>query len=425
MFGAGADPPDEVWRHMVEIGLLEESRPVTFGPKCGVALGLSIERLSISWSVVTGARPHESLSGLLPAPVSPIPTNEDPEPPMMSLEHLAGHLKEAMELAAGQTARRDLAGVGVAWPAVIDETGVPSITSHEAAMTHSALEAAIDDAVRSAGFHPADGERLVVSFINDADSDLLHEVRWGCAVGRRDVLGIKICGRIGGAILQDGRLVRGARGAAGEIGHLPVDTTALPRVQDYDGIPALDDLAPCDCTAASCVAHFASGRAIIDTIDGLGRTGQSYNERGIRIQREAISTGARSRKHKEIFERAGQIVGTAVRVPVLVLDPECIVLTAFPGHENLAKGVYRGLGSATEMELQDIIFSGPLPHRTAAGAARLIVEERIIPVVDEMTGASEVLRPFKLPWEMRQNLDGPVDDVRKYYRPYRCAPRGK
>ena len=78
---------------------------------------------------------------------------------------------------------------------------------------------------------------------NDVNAAALWEQR--CR-GARDMLFVAVGTGIGGALVLDGRLHRGAGGLAGEIGHVRVSR----------------DGPPCDCGRRGCVNRHASGAAI-------------------------------------------------------------------------------------------------------------------------------------------------------------------
>ncbi len=58
---------------------------------------------------------------------------------------------------------------------------------------------------------------------NDAKAALAGEIAWGAAKGRTNVFLLTLGTGIGGAILSDGRILRGAADIAGHLGHLTVD----------------------------------------------------------------------------------------------------------------------------------------------------------------------------------------------------------
>merc|ERR1719329_225204 len=62
-----------------------------------------------------------------------------------------------------------------------------------------------------------DESRVVLE--RDANTALLAEVWVGAARGRENVVMLTLGTGVGGAILSDGRLLRGSTGAAGELGH--------------------------------------------------------------------------------------------------------------------------------------------------------------------------------------------------------------
>jgi glucokinase len=58
---------------------------------------------------------------------------------------------------------------------------------------------------------------------NDARAALAGEMMWGAARDLRDVLMLNLGNTVGGAVLIDGKLLRGSRGMAGMLGHVTVE----------------------------------------------------------------------------------------------------------------------------------------------------------------------------------------------------------
>jgi glucokinase len=111
-------------------------------------------------------------------------------------------------------------------------------------------------------------ERLgMAAFVdNDANLALLAEHGHGAARGAADALMLTLGTGIGGGVVIDGRLYRGSRGAAGELGHMVVWA---------DG----PDCGP-GCPSHGCLEALASGSALVrearraaaaDPESGLGR----------------------------------------------------------------------------------------------------------------------------------------------------------
>jgi glucokinase len=87
---------------------------------------------------------------------------------------------------------------------------------------------------------PAAGE-------NDARACALAECRFGAGRGCRWMVYMTVSTGNGGGVILDGRLLRGATGTAGEVGHQAI----LP-----------EGGGPCDCGGRGCLETLASGRAI-------------------------------------------------------------------------------------------------------------------------------------------------------------------
>lgn len=145
---------------------------------------------------------------------------------------------ELAEQAVRQRARVDRIGIGFGGP-VDFERGVV-LRSHQVAGWEGV---------------PLRGEmerRFGVPVVvdNDANAGTLGEWRFGAGRGVDDLLYVNVGTGIGGGVIAGGRLVRGARNLAGEIGHAVV----------LRGGPA------CTCGRRGCLEACASG-------DALGRRG--------------------------------------------------------------------------------------------------------------------------------------------------------
>jgi glucokinase len=103
---------------------------------------------------------------------------------------------------------------------------------------------------------------------NDATAALWAEHRLGAARGVDDALLVTLGTGIGGGLLADGRLVRGAHGFAGEVGHMVVAVGGLP----------------CPCGREGCWERYASG-------SGLGRLGREAAEAGRGTRMTALAGG--------------------------------------------------------------------------------------------------------------------------------------
>ena len=88
--------------------------------------------------------------------------------------------------------------------------------------------------------------RLPVVVDNDANAAAQGESRFGAGKGQRFVLCVNLGTGIGGALVLDGRVFRGANGMAGEFGHMQV----------------VEDGHRCPCGNRGCWEQYASGNAL-------------------------------------------------------------------------------------------------------------------------------------------------------------------
>ena len=151
---------------------------------------------------------------------------------------------------------------------------------------------------------------------NDARTALVAEVLWGAARGKRNVVMLTLGTGVGGAVLVDGAMLRGASGAAGHLGHMSLDP--------HGGL--------CICGNYGCVETRFSSRAIesdylahlhraAPTTLSSGQTGQPPSTQAIF---RAAAEGDESARC--VIERALNSL-TATVVSVLhIFDPEVLII---------------------------------------------------------------------------------------------------
>ena len=161
------------------------------------------------------------------------------------------------------------------------------------------------------------GKRVVVE--NDANAAGWAEARFGAAAGKANVLVITLGTGVGGAVIIDGRLVRGAAGFAAEVGHI----TIVP------------DGRPCGCGLRGCLERYGSGTLGVNGWE-LATFRPDYAARIIelsggdanRISGKAVTAAAREDDPAalECYARLGDALGIGLADLCAVLDPEVIVL---------------------------------------------------------------------------------------------------
>lgn len=85
------------------------------------------------------------------------------------------------------------------------------------------------------GFMWGDFLDLPVVVLNDAHAALLGEVWQGAAKGYRNVILLTLGTGVGGAVLVDGRLIKGQIGRAGHLGHTSINSDGAPDIVNTPG----------------------------------------------------------------------------------------------------------------------------------------------------------------------------------------------
>lgn len=136
---------------------------------------------------------------------------------------------------------------------------------------------------------------------DDANAAALAEAAFGAGRGHRHLLVLMVGTGVGAGLVLDGRLFRGRRGWAGEIGHV----TVLPEGPE------------CPCGKRGCLQVLSSGRALERIAAGHGLTQASQvaeaSARGERWASEALAS-------------SGRWLGFALAGAVNLLDLELVVV---------------------------------------------------------------------------------------------------
>lgn len=118
---------------------------------------------------------------------------------------------------AGRLSGGEVQAVGFAIPSPIDRRCGRPVSSVPEPLLHIPF-----------GDVMAERLGLPVAVDNDGNLAALAEHRAGAALGRDHALMLTIDAGIGGGLILGGQLYRGGFGAAGELGHIPIDLDGLP-----------------------------------------------------------------------------------------------------------------------------------------------------------------------------------------------------
>jgi predicted NBD/HSP70 family sugar kinase len=123
---------------------------------------------------------------------------------------------------------------------------------------------------------------------------------------------------LGAAVVVDGRLYRGARGLAGEIGHVPV-----PEAGET----------PCRCGKSGCLDAVAGRAALVRDGRLLAETGQSpalaaiLAETGtLRPADITLAADKGDQAAKALLQRSARLLGTSLATLVSVFNPDLVVI---------------------------------------------------------------------------------------------------
>jgi glucokinase len=159
---------------------------------------------------------------------------------------------------------------------------------------------------------------IPVTVENDVNAGTWGEYRLGAGVGVRDLVGIFVGTGIGGGLVLDGRLYRGSRGKAGEIGHIKIASEG-PK---------------CGCGQVGCFESLAGRLAIQGMFEDAAKKGRESSVlRAVdgdtsKIRSGAIAEGYTSgdKLTRKILEKVIPRLAEGVAGAAALLNPEMVVL---------------------------------------------------------------------------------------------------
>jgi predicted NBD/HSP70 family sugar kinase len=251
------------------------------GP-CGLGLDIGVDHLG---ACVVDLRHEVRVRIARPAPGR----GGDPRGTLGPLADLA---RAALAEAAGHGL--EPAGIAVAVPGLVTPDGI---------VTHAPNLGwrDVDVAAELGPLLPGPLRALPADVENEANLGALAEL-WHGAVGR-DFVHVSAGAGIGGALVSGGQLLRGRRGFAGELGHMPV----------YPDGPR------CRCGARGCLEQYAGEEVV------LGKCGLR-DAPGDRLSLLAAEAAAGHAEVLRALEEAGQALGVVLAGAVNLVDPDKIVI---------------------------------------------------------------------------------------------------
>lgn len=206
------------------------------------------------------------------------------------------------------------------------------------------------------------GDRPVPVFVdNDAHVMAMSE-RTGHLRRYRDLIMVKASTGLGSGVFSRGRLVRGALGAAGEIGH-----TKTPTAEGVE----------CRCGDTGCLEAVAGGWALVQTLRAEG-----YDVGHVRdVVALAVEGDPRAR---HLVRESGRRLGDVLAAAVNLLNPQAVVIGGdmVQAFDTFAAGVRESVyGHATALATRELQIL-PATHGQRSGVvgcAALALEHLLSP----------------------------------------------
>jgi len=203
-----------------------------------------------------------------------------------------------------------------------------------------------------------DATGLLTTVENDVKALAVAEQWFGQGVGVDSFALVTIGAGIGCALVLGGRLVAGAHGVAGELGHLPVS----------------ERREPCHCGASGCLEAVASTAALLTSARAAAGTPT------LTIEAAAERARGGDEALRRVFADAGHAIGLGLASVANLFGPERIVvsgegLAAYDLLEDQIRASFQrqAFGAATRCAL----VIRPLPfEQWARGAAAVAIHDR-------------------------------------------------
>ncbi|GAA4042423.1 ROK family transcriptional regulator [Streptomyces shaanxiensis] len=200
---------------------------------------------------------------------------------------------------------------------------------------------------------------LPVTLDNDVRALTVAEQWFGAGVGLSDFAVVTVGAGIGCGLVVHGRVVSGAHGVAGEIGHVTVDPSGPP----------------CHCGNNGCVEAIAGDAAIVRRIRETTGVEVRDTAEAVELARRGVA-GAR-----EAYARAGEAIGRGIATVANLLGPERVIISGegLAAHDLFAEQIRdafaaAAFGSADRCDVQ----TRPLPFEEwARGAAATAIQSFI------------------------------------------------
>jgi glucokinase len=202
----------------------------------------------------------------------------------------------------------EIGAIGLGIPSTIDQRRGQAVDSVNIPVT----DVSFGDRLR-------DRFGLPAAIENDANAAALAEHRQGAGRGSRQMIMLTLGTGVGGGLILDGELYRGAIGAAGELGHITLDLHGPPCQGRCPGRGHLEAMA--SGTAADGYAREAAER---NPEGDLGRAAAEGKTVDARLAVELAAQGPGDAR--DVLDHVGFHLGVGIATFVNIFNPELVVI---------------------------------------------------------------------------------------------------
>lgn len=283
-------------------------------------------------------------------------------------EHVISEMCSSIDQLRRKHRDRELKGIGIGVPGIIDmETGLLHESPNLPGWDNYPVQTAIEQRL---------GTMVILE--NDANSAAFGEYWMGAGRGRGDLCMLTLGTGVGGGLILNGRIWRGARGMAAEMGHVTVEP---------DGVS-------CPCGNIGCLEQYASATAIRrmareeadrEPSDAMRKalTGPAEFE-AAQVYALAMEGDPAA---KRVFERVGRALGISLAALINVLNLPMYVIGGgvSAGWEAFAPAMI------AEIRKRSFVYEATSPE--AGGELKKTIVARAL-----LGGDAGLIGAARLPW---------------------------
>ncbi len=235
-------------------------------------------------------------------------SNTTPTRADLGYEHSVANIQSAIEelMKETNTNKDSIEAIGFGFPGQIDyKEGVVRLLPNMPGWSNIPVAKIMEDKFG-----------IQTKLDNDVRVATLGELKYGAGKGCQNLVCITVGTGIGSGLVFNGKLIRGANNAAGEIGHIKL---------------TMGDGPICGCGDWGCLEAYASGPAIVAEAKEYIKGGKSSKFKELATEELSPYIVAQAALQgdvvaKRIFAKMGEIIGLGLTSVINLLNPEKVII---------------------------------------------------------------------------------------------------